>query len=439
MDVERKVSAQLTELIGARSKRQAVFAVAFSGGGDSTALLSLALKWSKARPVHALIIDHALRPDSAKEAKLAQARANALGAETQILKCEWGSTIPKTGIQEKARHARYQLLGDACRELGAENLLLGHNQDDQTETVLMRQDAGSGWRGLAGIKQQVRAPIWPALQGLNVVRPMLSCGRYELRSYNKNNDLEWIDDPSNANTTFARIRARKYLTEHPIEKQNLLTISKSATEILKQEQAQLSDFIQANTKPFDWGGLTLLPEFCTGKLGQMAEALRYILPAISGDPLPPSYEKRMNLVQKLRSPDFTGATLGGVRLVPAQDSVLCVRDLGALLGRADVHAIAPLHLQPSETQIWDGRFAVSTAQCEVYVDALANWTQALDKPQKALLKSIPEPARGGLPVFIRNNQIAHIPFVDFSSSKHGFKVCSVTEKRLAAFLGDFYR
>jgi tRNA(Ile)-lysidine synthase len=435
-DVEKKVFFELASLIGADLKP---LAVAFSGGGDSTALLSLVLKWSKKRHVHALIIDHGLRKGSAKEAKLAKSRAKTLGATAHILKCQWPSGVPTTGIQEKARNARYQMLGDTCRSLGVKNLLLGHNQDDQAETVLMRQNSGSGWRGLAGIKSKSRAPIWPALNGLNIVRPTLPCGRNELRTYNKNNDLQWIDDPSNNNKTFARIRAREHLSEHPNERKSLLAISRSAWVTLDQEQAELSGFIKAHSKFYEWGGLALLPEFRASQRGQMAEALRYLLPAISGEALPPSYDKRLNLVRRLFVPNFSGATLGGVRFVARKDDILCVRDLGSLLGRTDVQALEPMRLKPSKTSIWDGRFSVTSLQDGVYVDTLANWTQKLTNSQKTLLKSLPEPARGGIPVFIKNNQIVHIPFVDFTLGKHDFQTRSLPHERLAALLGDFYR
>ncbi|MBN4055819.1 tRNA lysidine(34) synthetase TilS [bacterium AH-315-J23] len=436
MDVERKVFAKLAELIGTRSEP---LAVAFSGGGDSTALLSLVLKWNKFRPVYALIVDHGLRQGSAQEAELAQSRAKALGANGHILKCHWSEGAPKTAVQENARNARYQLLGDACRELGIETLLLGHNLADQAETVLMRKGSGSGWHGLAGIKERSRAPIWPALQGVTVLRPLLSCGRIDLRSYNKNNDLQWIDDPSNINRSFARIRAREYLAAHHDETQNLLATSKAAGETLEQEQRQISSFIQNCTKMYEWGGLALLPGFYADKSGQIAEALRYILPAISGEALPPSYDKRMKLARRLCASGFTGATLGGVRIISTKDMVLCVRDLGALLGRAEVSAVPPLYLKPAKPDIWDSRFAVFSLQDEVYMDALANWTQALDDSQKALLKSLPEAARGGMPVFIRNNKILHIPYVNFQTDKQGFKVRSLSRERLSALLGNFYR
>ena len=433
-DVEAKVFAKLAEW---NVPRGGMLAVAFSGGGDSTALLSLMMKWNNLQSVQAFIVDHGLRAGSAKEAKIAQSRAENMGARVRILTCEWPENIPTTGIQEKARNARYQLLGSACREQGIDTLLLGHNQDDQAETVLMRQDAGSGWRGLAGIKNRSTAPIWPALQGVNILRPMLNCGRVALRSYNKNNSLKWIDDPSNENRSFTRIRAREYLAEHDSERQNLLTLSKAATEVLATERKQILAFIRPAVKFYDWGGVTLLPKFNSAGQGQVAEALKYLLPAISGEALPPNTEKRMNLARRLQVPDFSGATLGGVRFMRSKDGILCVRDLGVLLGRKDVPARKPLSLASERVQIWDGRFAVSTDQDDVVVDALGNWLDKLDARQKKVLAIIPEPVRGGLPVFVRAGQPVHIPFVDFDAHTHGFQADALTAQRLRTLLGEF--
>jgi len=435
-DVEAKVFAKLAECCLTPGHK---VAVAFSGGGDSTALLALMLKWSESSHVFAFIVDHSLRAGSDKEAQLAEKRALAMGAQTRVLKCGWPDGIPTTGIQEKARNARYQLLGDACREQGIKNLLLGHNEDDQAETVLMRQQAGSGWRGLAGMKARSKSPIWPALYGVNVLRPMLNCGRGELRSYNKKNDLKWIDDPSNENCSFARIRAREYLSSDVPERQNLLITSKAASAVLAQEQRAIAKFIQDYTVVYEWRGFVLLPQFYAGKLGQIAEALKYILPALSGESLPPDYGKRMNLARRIRNQNFSGATLGGMRLVPRTEDILCVRDLGGLTGRAEKQALLPLQLTPAQTEIWDGRFAVTSEQDGVFVDALANWFHSLDEMQKRRLKSLAEPVRGSLPVFIQNNEIVHMPYIDSSIDAAGFKVRSLSHERLHALLGENYR
>ena len=184
----------------------ASIAVAFSGGGDSTALLSLMLEKAKGTKITALIVDHGLREGSVDEAKLAAQRAQDMGARTEIL--TWQGEKPETGIQEKARLARYGLLGAACRRLSVDTLLLGHNQDDQAETILMRQQKNSGWRGLAGMKEKTKAPLWPQLYGITVERPLLGATRAALREYNKKNNLPYIDDPSNEDRAFTRIQAR---------------------------------------------------------------------------------------------------------------------------------------------------------------------------------------------------------------------------------------
>ena len=423
--------------------RDGTLAVAFSGGGDSTALLDLLLKWCENGHVFAFIVDHALRENSDKEAKLAQGRAQAMGAQTKILTCQWPNGTPTTGIQEKARNARYQLLGEACRDLGVDMLMLGHNQDDQAETVLMRQDAGSGWRGLAGMRAYSLAPIWPALCGVIIVRPMLSCSRDELRTYSRKIGLKWIEDPSNENRSFARIRAREYLATHENEKQNLLLTSKAASETLALEKAKIAYFIKDNTELHAWGGMTLLPGFHSAKLGQGAEALKYLLPAISGQALPPASDKRMNLARRLRSPDFSGATLGGVRFVPMKGGILCVRELGALKGRSGVNAHPKLKLFPDAVNIWDGRFAVTGSvealSGDIYVDAFDDWEVILDEPYKGaynILNTLPVFARQVLPVMIKNNFVVHISILDIPLKMQGIQVRSLLGEHLHALLSE---
>ena len=112
------------------------FAIAFSGGGDSTALVHI-LKDHDPKPL-ILIVDHGLRDGSRDEAEHAKKFSESLALETLIL--TWAHNNPKAGLQEKARKARYGLMGGVCRERGIAYLLTGHTQDDQAETLLMRYD-----------------------------------------------------------------------------------------------------------------------------------------------------------------------------------------------------------------------------------------------------------------------------------------------------------
>ena len=107
-------------------------AIAFSGGGDSTAMLH-AFR-DDPRITHAFIVDHALREGSDIEAKIAANFAQQLGYQVQIKR--WKHQDIKTGLQAKARHARYQALGQMCRAEGLSHLMTAHSEDDQAETFL---------------------------------------------------------------------------------------------------------------------------------------------------------------------------------------------------------------------------------------------------------------------------------------------------------------
>jgi tRNA(Ile)-lysidine synthase len=93
------------------------WAVACSGGPDSLALLHLLTLTAQPlnRAVHALIIDHGLRPDSAQEAEHTATIAQDLGATPHLLRLSWAEK-PTTGLQEKARDARHALLRHSCQQ-----------------------------------------------------------------------------------------------------------------------------------------------------------------------------------------------------------------------------------------------------------------------------------------------------------------------------------
>ena len=121
-----------------------VLAVAVSGGRDSLALALLASEWAQARGggIVALIVDHGLRAEAAREADVTRDLLACRGIEAAIL--HWSGVKPTHGLQEAARAARYGLLFEACRQRGILHLLVAHHADDQAETVAMRAARGSG-------------------------------------------------------------------------------------------------------------------------------------------------------------------------------------------------------------------------------------------------------------------------------------------------------
>ena len=181
--------------------------IALSGGPDSVALLLLA---AAARPdqIEAASVDHALRPDSATEAKFAADLCEKIGVPHVILKAQWDE-LPKSAIQQRARAQRYRLLGGWLRDRGLGALAAAHHADDQAETLLMRLTRGSGVRGLSAMRAITTIPG----SRDRLIRPLLGWRRSELEAICAAAEIEPIADPSNADPQFERVRMRKAITE----------------------------------------------------------------------------------------------------------------------------------------------------------------------------------------------------------------------------------
>ena len=131
---------------------QEKIAVAVSGGSDSLALLLMLADWATrhGKHLHCLTVDHGLRAGSHDEAVMVGSRCGDLGVGHDILM--WEGEKPATGLSNAARDARYELMAERCLELGISNLVLGHQSDDQAETLMMRLSrSDQGGRGLAGM------------------------------------------------------------------------------------------------------------------------------------------------------------------------------------------------------------------------------------------------------------------------------------------------
>jgi len=129
-----------------------------------------------------------------------------LGIPHSILIAEWEQK-PESALQERARIERYRLLGLWAKERGISALLTAHHADDQAETLVMRLNRGSGVRGLAGMRAVRR------LDGIDLVRPLLSWRRFELERICAAAEIEPVRDPSNENESFERVRVRKALAD----------------------------------------------------------------------------------------------------------------------------------------------------------------------------------------------------------------------------------
>lgn len=178
--------------------------IAVSGGTDSLALLVLAVA---ARPgqVFAATVDHALRAESAGEAREVAALCERLGVPHCTLHPDWPEA-PHSNLQERARAARYAELARWSKREGIAAVATGHHADDQAETLLMRLARGSGIGGLRGIQRSRQLE-----GGVLLIRPLLGWRRSELEAIVTDAGLSAADDPSNRDPRFDRTRARALL------------------------------------------------------------------------------------------------------------------------------------------------------------------------------------------------------------------------------------
>ncbi len=175
--------------------------LAVSGGGDSVALLRLALE--AGLTVEAATVDHGLRPEAAAEADWVARLCAGLGVRHEVL--PWRGWDGQGNLQDQARRARLRLLSDWAGRRGINAVALGHTRDDQAETILMRLARQAGVDGLSGMAAR-RAHL-----GVTWLRPLLATGREELRDWLRARGQDWIDDPSNEADRFERVRARRVL------------------------------------------------------------------------------------------------------------------------------------------------------------------------------------------------------------------------------------
>lgn len=185
-------------------------AVAISGGSDSLGLALLLSDWARHRRhrgrIVYLTVDHGLRQQSRTETQ--RVRDELLPSDgVRVLQLHWDGPLRRGSVQKEARLLRYQSLASACLEENVRWLAVGHQLDDQAETVLSRLFRGSGVRGLQAMRDRVE------LRGgrLGLLRPVLGFRREELERVC--GSREWVKDPSNEDERFERARIRKAMAD----------------------------------------------------------------------------------------------------------------------------------------------------------------------------------------------------------------------------------
>lgn len=358
--------------------------VAISGGSDSTGLLVALAEGLKGLDksdvrLSAATIDHGLRAEATEEAQQVAAFCAAQGIFHAIRR--WDGDKPGSGIMAAAREARYGLLADIAAEIGANVLVTAHTLDDQHETLVMRAS-----RGRVEGEQRIGTGIADAVlfdRRIWVLRPFLSCRRADIRAYLTRQGVSWIDDPSNEDIHYERVRTRKHLARDKAASRPQ-DGGPARTELSEMAAAWLDDNVAIHANAL----CVIRREGLAAEDDVLNYALSHLAAAFGGRAFGPGREQMGRILTFLSEGTPGRRTASGV--------VFDLRRGGLYIAR-ESRGILPLTLPPAACGIWDGRFEVcNQGSSAVRVEPAGEGCRAAFP--EGLPKAAVQRARAALPV-----------------------------------------
>ena len=286
------------------------FAIAVSGGSDSLCLSYFAKIYQKeyGNKLYYLIVNHNLRKESCKEALEVKKILKKKNIQSKII--NWKGKTPKSNIQRNARDIRYSLLYEHCLKNKIKYLVTAHHLDDQIENFFIRLFRGSGLTGLSSMSENVNYN-----KNLKIIRPLLKLEKKDLKYVTSKYFKFYIEDPSNNNDKFLRVRIRKYRKN--MEKEGLDTkkIVNTVNNLLSANKAL--DFYK--NKALHKHVSFLSEKKCLINSKIFSEEAREIIfkcfsniiSLISGTYYPPRSKKVLNLINRFKKNKTNKSTLGG--------------------------------------------------------------------------------------------------------------------------------
>lgn len=402
--------------------------VSVSGGGDSIALLLLCVAWARSEDVDlvAATVDHGLRPEAAAEAAFVAGVCE--GLDVPHVTLAWEGAKPTSGIMNAARVARYQLLERYASELGSKTIVTGHTANDQAETVSMRllrdSSEGSG-RGLAGMAGETRLA-----NGTRLVRPLLSVTRETLRNYLKDHHQPWIEDPSNTDEAYERIRVRKELDQRPERVDQLVRFAAVMGRFRRQISAEavafLSKYLQVSDGPvyrLDVSGFSSLADpvrqLALQSVIALAGGAEYLVSARSVGPL----------VEQALGQENKRTTLGNAVIEKKASKLVFYREA------RNVPAIV---IGAGQEVLWDGRLRIrNSTRSSLFCGPLsAEQLADFETDAGARLSIQPRAAVAALPFIRGNGDDILVPFLSKTQRLRGVQL-EMTARAIANFCPEF--
>lgn len=321
--------------------------VGVSGGADSMTLALLAHDWCQDRGgrVIAATVDHGLRAASVEEAKWVDQELGKYGIDHVIL--PWIGEKPTGAVQEQARNARYDILDAYMAAQGIYHLLIAHHAGDQDETITMRATRGAGGLGQAGMSAR------RYLRHGRILRPLLPVSKSDLVATLQSRGQVWIEDPSNINENFERVRTRKEISESTAS----VIENTAAIDVRLRLEHEIGDIL-AKSVTLHVNGVAQIKRdaFLVADLPSDGAiyALGQVVRTVGGAGYMPALDRLSDALVRLAGQSTARISLGGCVLHGRKDVICVYRELG----RMDQ---TPLQFDPeyflkNDCFYWDNRF-----------------------------------------------------------------------------------
>ena len=300
------------------------FIVAVSGGADSLALAFLtklyALK-NNMSPKY-FIVDHKLRKESQNEALKVKKILKSFKINSDIL--IWNGKKPSSNLQANARKKRYDLLFSMCNKLKIKNLVLGHHIDDLFENFFLRLVRGSGLKGLVSLGQKAQN------KRINLLRPLIYIEKKDLIFISNLVFGVYINDPSNLNTKFNRIKVRNLISQFEKigldKKKFILTI-----ENLKSSDNSIKFYVEKNKNEnslfnYKKKELILKENFFDNSNEVIHRSLSDLIQIVGKKESPVRGKKIGNILYKIRNKRLIKETLGGCVIKMVNQTIILTKE-----------------------------------------------------------------------------------------------------------------
>ena len=300
------------------------YAVALSGGPDSIALAFLSKCFSLVNntKIYYFIVNHKLRKESLVEAKKVSSTLKNFQINCKIL--NWNGKKPSSNLQSIARNNRYALLINECNKKKIKYLLLGHHVDDLYENFLIRLLRGSGLKGLVSMDKVSKSH----LHNVQILRPLINISKVDLINLTKKVFNFYIQDPSNLDKNFKRVRIRNLI--HNLESEGLdkkklkLTIDN-----LKNSEETINFYVEDNIKKnsiYSKNMYILKKKFFEQPNEIIFRSLSDLTRMISKKYYPSRGKSINKKILEINDKNFRKTTLGGCIIEKSNETILIFKE-----------------------------------------------------------------------------------------------------------------